>query len=805
MPIPSQPYLNILESLNLYNPKNVYSLDNNRLNNTISTIGSLATNNSFDFSNTLLSRVLLPNTPIQQVANRELAKALAVRVGQNLRTNLLPSVTQSNIIDFNINKPANYWNISGKEKQSFSDLVQVMLGYQRDVNPVPFIGSNFSHEDSNNWLKKNRGEGYQDEYQKNINRNQYRDQLDSQYGKDDMDAASIKKGQIEESLLFKTNELLNQNSLSDGIPADPSIQYPGDKLNPTAKIFKHIGDDGEMKLIPKGGGTTTDDSGSKFLRVFTKQNKYGSTSDLMKYNHGYAGTNSVLQTVFPNIAPINETDVKNLMFSIENLAYKDAKIDIKPSEHGANGGRVMWFAPYDLQISENSSAGWDKVTFIGRSEPIYTYNGSERQCVISFVLIADYPSELNKFSWKNKSNNEHNKFFKQDNILTKNLSTTEKSKIDVKKVEERPVEKPKPLSSGNNPFALNQALKYYYDNNDYTLKTTLTQDNNVGTGQKAINDFNARINDLIAFLNTEEGKKYQVVIDTFTSKLDNAKYNKLLSFFRGKSLYNRIESNLTNIDNYKLRSYDKVFSDGVQPTLDQYKNDKFTINFYGEERAKNQNSTVNTVNEDVVDRRSYVYLKANPKLNTTITDIKNQQRSLFEDPIVIPEVVINPSDEFYFERYNQNEDVLLATANDELTDNLLKTYSDNIKYFHPVFHSQTPEDLNTRVTFLQQCLKQGTVLSGSTVSNGIFGRPPVCVLRIGDFFNTKIIINNISFDYEPLLWDMNPEGIGMQPMLCRVNMSCNIIGGSSLSGPVNKLQTALDYNFYANTEVYNKI
>jgi hypothetical protein len=76
-------------------------------------------------------------------------------------------------------------------------------------------------------------------------------------------------------------------------------------------------------------------------------------------------------------------------------------------------------------------------------------------------------------------------------------------------------------------------------------------------------------------------------------------------------------------------------------------------------------------------------------------------------------------------------------------------------------------------------------------------------LRIGDFYNTKIIMENVNIDYEPLVWDLNPEGIGVQPMIANVDISFKFLGGSSLFGPINKLQNALSFNYFANTHVYD--
>jgi hypothetical protein len=115
----------------------------------------------------------------------------------------------------------------------------------------------------------------------------------------------------------------------------------------------------------------------------------------------------------------------------------------------------------------------------------------------------------------------------------------------------------------------------------------------------------------------------------------------------------------------------------------------------------------------------------------------------------------------------------------------------------------TPEGLNSRLTFLLQCTRQGPTSEDIGANNLAFGRPPICILRIGDFYHTKIVIDSINISYEPLIWDLNPEGIGVQPMLANVDMSFSFIGGSSLMGPINKLQNALSFNYFANTHVYD--
>ena len=140
---------------------------------------------------------------------------------------------------------------------------------------------------------------------------------------------------------------------------------------------------------------------------------------------------------------------------------------------------------------------------------------------------------------------------------------------------------------------------------------------------------------------------------------------------------------------------------------------------------------------------------------------------------------------------------------------------DKLKFFQPSFHSMTPEGLNSRLTFLQQCMRPGDTIPTvkqatpnskpelvyNNATNTSFGAPPVLVLRVGDFYNTKIIPNSLQIQYEGL--DINPEGIGVQPMIANVTMGFNFVGGSGLKESVDKLQNALTFNYYANTEIYD--
>jgi len=159
------------------------------------------------------------------------------------------------------------------------------------------------------------------------------------------------------------------------------------------------------------------------------------------------------------------------------------------------------------------------------------------------------------------------------------------------------------------------------------------------------------------------------------------------------------------------------------------------------------------------------------------------------------------------ERYdNEGEFFELLEKNDPFMHHLI---TDKIKYFDPAYHSISPEGFNARLTFLHQCTRQGSTVGGAdnqlqgSAYNLAFGRPPVCVLRLGDFYYTKIVINSIGIQYETPQWDLNPEGIGVMPMFAKVSLNFVFLGGSDLAGPISRLQNAVSFNYYANTGVYD--
>jgi hypothetical protein len=85
------------------------------------------------------------------------------------------------------------------------------------------------------------------------------------------------------------------------------------------------------------------------------------------------------------------------MLSIENLAWRtsDLFLNLPECEKGPNGGRIMWFPPYDLKFSDSSTSNWNENDFLGRPEKVYTYKNTSRTGTLEFSIVVDHPSVLN--------------------------------------------------------------------------------------------------------------------------------------------------------------------------------------------------------------------------------------------------------------------------------------------------------------------------------------------------------------------------------------------------------------------------
>lgn len=566
------------------------------------------------------------------------------------------------------------------------------------------------------------------------------------------------------------------------------------------------------------------------VRQHTFKDPYDKFSKAIRFvgnkNYNDNKDSVIYETVLPRMHPIiNSTDADNnkrLMFSIENLAFQviagdsgkgiiinsGSKDEIIPkTEIGAFGGRVMWFPPYDLGIVETADAKFTPTVFLGRNEPIYNYENSERSATITFKLIADYPPNLHDF--EGKSSKEIIEFF------TFGGKTSEPPKKEIVN-KEIPPDKPVGKQSTellyiffpNNEPNTSNINSVFTEKKIYGLTNTDGTPNNYGVNKYIFNNsytdiytysgLDDKINKILADSTNDDlsiqliGHSTKLYYDSDVEK----KYNKDLSERRCKAveqlLRERIES--TNFKNeFSFKPYRLQGSIGA-PVETSYPPKLST-----ETDKEFNDRKMTVVNSELSVGWRYVEIhitKAEITKKVTTTGGKTTSS----------EIKTLPSESYYSKALLKDRSTIDIESTIEGMDSNYESIKDN--YFMPVFHSQTPEDYHRRLTFLQQCTRQGaaqrTEQGGNNIRNSVFGRQPICILRIGDFFYTKIIINSINFSYKDAMWDLNPEGFGLQPIMCDVTMNIKIIGGQSLKGPIDLLQNAISFNYYANSTFTDK-
>ena len=734
-----------------------------------------------------------------------------------------------------------------------------------------------------------------------------------------------------DSILDVTNKLVLKSEEASGLYKQ---RHVGNAISQVSKVFN----DGVLELTKgsrvirystptsKNSENANDVIGYEYCRVFTKDNPYYLYSNLQKTAKNIRGfDNSVLTNTYNlNIAPTSDFNsstidyanrkVKKYMFSLENLAWRTSNSpgftveDLPVSEIGPNGGRVMWFPPYDLTFSEDVRTNWTDHTFLGRTEPIYTYGSTSRSGSINFKILVDHPSILNtivkkelaKTSPESKLTKVVDSFFAgctQYDIYDLLKKFAEFSISDVYAVRQAlgdiapgagVPETTQETKSGDFSVYFNK-VSLFFDNNSPTDDTTsydtlLTDYKNKINGEyqtrcknifinysnkdyeadnvaqkqdvnffedtidatvAGINDFKKYIEsnydtfntkllkDIKDFLKQKEGNILTLEVKgnalPYLSKSDNKKlsekrFNSLKEYLKkdkdigklvdkqfiivDKSDGNPIfslnnENNYDKIDcNTPFKGQDADKETGVYSVNAMFCRSLQVTNILLKENNKPNGDNPDSENTSVTPENG---IEQKEGTETTPQEIKPQIPPNTRKDIVkrLLRKLLKESD--YFEMIQENEPMLYDGIKQKL------------RHFDPAFHSMTPEGLNSRLTFLQQCMRPGdtiptvknvegetTKLDYSDAFNSAFGAPPICILRIGDFYHTKIVIDSLGFTYDDVAFDLNPEGIGVQPMIVDVKMSFNFIGGQGLREPIEKLQNALSFNYYANTEMYDE-
>jgi hypothetical protein len=653
------------------------------------------------------------------------------------------------------------------------------------------------------------------------------------------------------TLLGKTKTLFASNKMRTIVSGKASTALPSE-----IQSAVHGVEAGGSGTISKGSGVLSQRAldgdfsvvEDVYCRTWTTFDRYNQVFDLQKHS-GVNGTTAFREgleesVLGPNgfvkvgayigddvgneVAPAN---IKNFMFSIENLAWADGDsiANLLPCEIGPGDpmtgrrGRIMWFPPYDINITENISANWESTNFIGRGEPVYTYNNTERTGTLQFKIVVDHPSYLNAI--RSESDEYIASFFAGctdiDPILAQKLTTIEKNEIQTRNTqapqqkESDPTDPKIPRFSfyfANDVATLNEdyenqkdggglgftqatgefvgSKRLYVDDTDFGLNG----DQSPGILQQYGGWISSEGKDVIRKILNEECRACRVEIFGYASIAGGttgnaAKNQQKLSDARAESVKTWFKDNIFSEDTTNLYGTGEG-----QITQDErfVKVDGKGTDNGGEPCILEKGVDTSAYFGCKYHRKTTVQLSFDPELDAKINKREVEPKEIPEEFRVNSKIINRFYNECnYFEMLKQEDNFVY--------DSLKK----KLKFFHPAFHAITPEGLNSRLTFLHQCTRQGPTNIVGTSTNLAFGRPPVCILRLGDFYYTKIIIDNIGISYEPLVWDLNPEGIGVQPMIATVDLSFKIIGGQSLKGPINKLQNAVSFNFFGNTQVYD--
>lgn len=784
----------------------------------------------------------------------------------------------------------------------------------------------------------------------------------------------------EGSILDNTQRLVES---ADKVTGQARLKHVGNAINQVSKVFN----DG-YKELTKGSQVLSykdnsdgTEQGIEYCRVFTKDTPYYTYADLQKSDGITTEGRKFSYSVFDkgynlNIAPLKnpgstnivDNKVKKYMFSIENLAWRTSDRpgftydDLPVCEKGPNGGRIMWFPPYDLTFSDDSTPEFNKTSFLGRPEPIYTYKNTTRKGSISWKIIVDHPAVMNTIVQKQIKSRDPKVFdsmldsffagclkydlyelgikfntiptrdlFTYQQVLNNPRLTSEELGQVAFEIPQKPEEADKQTGSSTGADTNNSGAATKTENNqtnaleDVDLSTYINYgfyfDNDCpeckGSWSKtASQPYDNWYNGYIG----NKGKYNTSAPDITYSKESDGSYKEWSKAGIPDFFTQVVEGNFTVIKDTLITKIGEILLNGGDVSID----------LVGSASAVQTVAYNQTLSERRIDSVTQWFKKQKDKNGKSFEDyIKNKKLILKGDPkgetIAIPKTsvkettdatVVNSSgkDGILSDSVNCNANLNIKTGNTYKVTSAAEIYSipamacrrvtikniiakqppkkesgggssetkpdpktetkkeesvnvqknpaqtikptpnttieqkikdgiskkilrflfsecdyfevlketdpmifqsikDKIKYFNPAFHSMTPEGLNGRLTFLNQCVRPGQTIpiigadgrpKYNDALNTSFGAPPILVLRVGDFYHSKIVPSNLSFAYEEAKYDLNPEGIGIQPMIVKVTLGFDFIGGHGLKQPVEELQNALSFNFYANTEIYDE-
>lgn len=904
-----------LVSRNLYTPTDIYDISNPKLIQAVNSISRLLRpGNAFDFSNTIIGRVVGPQTPLTQIARRALTNLFTEQIKSTIIRKNVPKIEIGNIfngkpifsknIDFSITKE----NPSNIQEKLFN-VLKDNTGVNSLINPIKYNTERISSNYDKNWIynttelsellvRESTGKGQLNHLEQLLSNNifsnnfgglitvdnskfisslipskvnintignnfnltsnlgfinlglYYQNKLNNKFyatenntiNKQDINDNFGKTYFISDRIkdVNNSNDIVTLNNVNNvftwGI--DDSLVSSKGILGYTNAIFNILNDNKNNAPFNKTVTSIqvnderyyngirfgeTDENGNitgersysidKQMDTISKTIKpFGySTKSLEDNAHEKRKNSPLYNRPIPKILfTKNDSQgraVNDIMFSIENLAHSNNQLGYDYEglyEVGPHDGRILWFSPTILDFNETDSPNITTTNFLGRSEPVYTYANTERKLTINFYMIVDHVDDITDVnSFEEYQEKLYNLKRQQKTTISNADINNEIPKVEAdrrKLIEEKNKQEKIEIQFNTEEFV---EIPFYFPNNIDNVFDSLNYQSGISgdpTDDGLNSEFGSKLNILLNkiknYITSNPNAQFRIETKGYASALSTSEYNKKLSLRRANNLIDYIKDFINTTSDAKLDSNSIDFTSiiGFGETLAVGTGPKY-------EDA----SSINTLIA-IKDRKATIsgVLVIN---NTEIVD-KNEDRNADTESL-IKDLETEIDDKSNTEQQKNSNNVESIRLGKEINDEY-STESNNQqigtfqkikdKKFQNGLITYTPYELYKRLTFLHQCTRQGGTPQSEGIGNSVFGKPPIIIFRLGDMYNTKAIITSLTIDFDnELPWDLNPEGFGVQKMGCKVALSLNLIGGSSVDGPKKHILNADSRRFYANS------
>lgn len=904
-----------LVSRNLYTPTDIYDISNPKLIQAVNSISRLLRpGNAFDFSNTIIGRVVGPQTPLTQIARRALTNLFTEQIKSTIIRKNVPKIEIGNIfngkpifsknIDFSITKE----NSSNIQEKLFN-VLKDNTGVNSLINPIKYNTERISSNYDKNWIynttelsellvRESTGKGQLNHLEQLLSNNifsnnfgglitvdnskfisslipskvnintignnfnltsnlgfinlglYYQNKLNNKFyatenntiNKQDINDNFGKTYFISDRIkdVNNSNDIVTLNNVNNvftwGI--DDSLVSSKGILGYTNAIFNILNDNKNNAPFNKTVTSIqvnderyyngirfgeTDENGNitgersysidKQMDTISKTIKpFGySTKSLEDNAHEKRKNSPLYNRPIPKILfTKNDSQgraVNDIMFSIENLAHSNNQLGYDYEglyEVGPHDGRILWFSPTILDFNETDSPNITTTNFLGRSEPVYTYANTERKLTINFYMIVDHVDDITDVnSFEEYQEKLYNLKRQQKTTISNADINNEIPKVEAdrrKLIEEKNKQEKIEIQFNTEEFV---EIPFYFPNNIDNVFDSLNYQSGISgdpTDDGLNSEFGSKLNILLNkiknYITSNPNAQFRIETKGYASALSTSEYNKKLSLRRANNLIDYIKDFINTTSDAKLDSNSIDFTSiiGFGETLAVGTGPKY-------EDA----SSINTLIA-IKDRKATIsgVLVIN---NTEIVD-KNEDRNADTESL-IKDLETEIDDKSNTEQQKNSNNVKSIRLGKEINDEY-STESNNQqigtfqkikdKKFQNGLITYTPYELYKRLTFLHQCTRQGGTPQSEGIGNSVFGKPPIIIFRLGDMYNTKAIITSLTIDFDnELPWDLNPEGFGVQKMGCKVALSLNLIGGSSVDGPKKHILNADSRRFYANS------